>query len=126
MPHPIDIHVGKRLQLQRQLTSLTQTELGKLVDVTFQQIQKYELGKNRISASRLFLLSETLKVPISFFFEEFRHNESSNDFSELTEKSITLSPRETLELVRAYSHIKDDNIRKRILALINAITTLRS
>ena len=67
---PIDIHVGERVRLRRNLLGISQTDLGKAVGVTFQQVQKYEKGTNRISASRLFNLSRALDVPISYFFED--------------------------------------------------------
>ncbi len=68
--HPIDVHVGVRVRLRRNLLGMSQTALGKAVGITFQQIQKYERGVNRIGASRLFNLSRALDVPVSFFFED--------------------------------------------------------
>lgn len=70
--HPLDRHVGRRVRLRRTLLGLTQQELGEQIGVTFQQIQKYERGTNRISASRLWEISRVLKVPVSFFFEDYR------------------------------------------------------
>lgn len=73
--HPLDRHVGRRVRLRRTLLGLTQQELGEQIGVTFQQIQKYERGTNRISASRLWEISRVLKVPVSFFFEDFREDD---------------------------------------------------
>lgn len=70
MPHFIDLHVGKRLRLRRTLFGLTQIDLAKHVGVSFQQIQKYEVGSNRVSASRLWLIAQVLNVDVSYFFEE--------------------------------------------------------
>ncbi len=75
-PHPVDVHVGQRLRLRRKLAGLSQTELGEKIGVTFQQLQKYESGANRISASRLFDLSRVLDVPVSYFFDEMTKNVS--------------------------------------------------
>ena len=69
-PHPIDLHIAKRLKIQRQLLKMSQKELGEKIGISFQQMQKYENGSNRISASRLFDLAQILEVPISFFFED--------------------------------------------------------
>lgn len=72
--HPLDRHVGRRVRLRRTLLGLTQQELGEQIGVTFQQIQKYERGTNRISASRLWEIARVLKVPVAFFFEDFQEN----------------------------------------------------
>ncbi len=69
-PHPIDVHVGGRVRLRRTLLGMSQTDLGKAFDLTFQQVQKYESGKNRIAASRLYHLSHILDVPLSYFFDD--------------------------------------------------------
>lgn len=93
-PHPVDVHVGKQLQAQRTLCGMSQTELAGKIDVTFQQLQKYERGTNRLSASRLWQASRALGVPISYFFEGLDGEAESAD-------SI-LQTRAGLELVRDY------------------------
>ena len=91
--HPLDRHVGRRVRLRRTLLGLTQQELGEQIGVTFQQIQKYERGTNRISASRLWEISRVLKVPVSFFFEDFREDDgqqSSTDENAISTEELRL------------------------------------
>ncbi len=109
-PDPIDIHVGKRVRLRRTLLGMSQEKLGKAIRLTFQQVQKYERGTNRIGSSRLYQLSQVLDVPVSFFFEGLE-----------AEKGEGVSTkRETLELARAYYGIKSDRVRKRVFELVKA------
>ena len=90
-PHPIDIHVGQRLKQQRKLQGISQENLAKQLGITFQQIQKYENGTNRISASKLYELSQILKTPIQFFFENYeKSTQQIEKPSELTTKELTL------------------------------------
>ena len=132
IPHPIDVHVGSRLHMRRTLFGLNQTELGEALGVTFQQIQKYEKGTNRISASRLFDLSHVLDVPFSFFFDDVPFSFFFDDVpakvtegsgAELSQSAEVefMSKRETLELVRAYTRIADPTMRRVLLDLITAI-----
>lgn len=92
--HPLDRHVGRRVRLRRTLLGLTQQELGEQIGVTFQQIQKYERGTNRISASRLWEISRVLKVPVSFFFEDYREEDepvaSSQDQNAISTEELRL------------------------------------
>jgi len=132
-PNPIDVHVGKRLRLRRTLLGMSQERLGELLGLTFQQVQKYERGVNRIGSSRLYALGQILDVPVSFFFDDltstqqrgtahapglaeegaaFEHDESAD---------LPLDKRETLELVRAYYRIADPAIRKRLFELAKAL-----
>lgn len=127
-PHPIDIHVGSRLRLRRTLLGLSQEKLGEAVGITFQQLQKYERGANRISASRLFHLSQVLDVPVSFFFEDMSAVSepvaSDSDLVQLpseAEDVDTVAKRETLELVRAYYRISNGTVRRRAFELIKAL-----
>ncbi len=122
-PHPIDVHVGSRLLMRRVLLGLTQTELGEAIGVTFQQLQKYEKGTNRISASRLFDLSHVLDVPIGFFFDDTPVKVTEGGGAELSPSAEAelISKREMLELVRAYTRIADPTIRRVLLDLITAI-----
>lgn len=125
MPHPIDIHVGKRLRFRRTILGLTQESIADSANLTFQQIQKYERGANRISASRLYEFSKILSIPPSYFFEDFEDTDlkslqkAAQDNPQYV-KDNTLS-REMLEMVRAYYRILDLPIRKRVSDLIKAL-----
>ena len=121
-PHPVDMHVGARVRMRRTLLGMTQTSLGEAIGLTFQQVQKYEKGTNRISASRLFELSRLFDVPVEFFFEEMPVEVAANSPAEKRRKakeppSYKLDPmakRETLQLVRAYYKITDPQIRRHL------------
>ena len=124
--NPIDIHVGNRVRLRRTLLGLSQEKLGDEVGLTFQQIQKYERGANRIGASRLFQFSRILDVSKSYFFEELpseiRSHEGQMNWGLSDEKQAELAPnpmarRETLELFRAYYRIADPAVRARLFDL---------
>jgi transcriptional regulator with XRE-family HTH domain len=126
-PHPIDIHVGARLRLRRTLLGLSQEKLGEAVGITFQQLQKYERGANRISASRLYHLALVLDVPVGFFFEDMPTGQPLPEGAEVvhepteTDEFESMAKRETLELVRAYYRIGDPNVRRRAFELIKAL-----
>lgn len=129
-PNPIDIHVGKRVRLRRTLLGLSQEKLGEGLGLTFQQIQKYERGTNRIGSSRLYHLSQLLNVPVAYFFDELHPDlsESGAPASASVEASARgsaeadqLSHRETLELVRAYYRIENPQVRKRIFELVKTL-----
>ncbi|MDA8232124.1 MAG: helix-turn-helix domain-containing protein [Magnetospirillum sp.] len=128
-PNPIDVHVGGRVRLRRTLLGMSQEKLGEALGLTFQQVQKYERGANRIGASRLFDLSRVLDVPVSFFFDDMSgevEQLSPRLMSGLTEEPATfeadpMTKRETLELVRAYYRIIDPQVRKRVLDLARAL-----
>lgn len=127
-PNPIDIHVGARLRLRRTLLGLSQEKLGEAVGITFQQLQKYERGANRISASRLFNLSQVLGVPVGFFFDDMPDPDAmataaENDLppSSTAEEVDSMARRETLELVRAYYRINETAVRRRAFDLIKAL-----
>src|SRR3954453_1907785 len=130
---PIDAHVGARIRLRRTLLGMSQEKLGEALGLTFQQVQKYERGVNRVGASRLFDLSRVLDVPISFFFDDMPDSLAAN-FGGLPRRRSaggadqsdsfaddTLSRRETLELVRAYYRITDPSVRKRVFDLIKSM-----
>jgi len=125
-PDPIDVHVGSRVRLRRTLLGMSQEKLGMALGLTFQQIQKYERGANRIGSSRLYRLSRILDVPVSFFFDDIP-NETTSIGSGLSEsspepfESEQLSKRETLELVRAYYRIRNPRLRKRLFELVKAV-----
>lgn len=129
-PRPVDVHVGGRLRLRRTLLGISQEKLGESVGLTFQQIQKYERGANRVSASRLYEFSKILDVSISFFFDDmtrdvqntkgaFAKNMADHRQAGLEDNSMTR--RETLELVRAYYKINNPSVRKRLYELIRSI-----
>ncbi len=125
-PDPIDIHVGSRVRLRRTLLGMSQEKLGDALGLTFQQIQKYERGANRIGSSRLFKLSQILDVPVSFFFEDMPEEveRASRGLAEAPAEPFEadqLSKRETLELVRAYYRIGEPKVRKRVFELVKAI-----
>lgn len=126
-PHPIDVHVGSRLRLRRTLLGLSQEKLGEAVGITFQQLQKYERGTNRISASRLYHLSQVLEVPVSFFFDDMPTGGPEPAGSQQiqvpseTDEIEALAKRETLELVRAYYRIQSPAVRRRAFDLIKVL-----
>jgi transcriptional regulator with XRE-family HTH domain len=136
-PNPIDIHVGKRLRLRRTLLGMSQERLGELLGLTFQQVQKYERGANRIGSSRLFELGRILDVPVSFFFDDLPEAmaglavgyagqglaEAAAGF-EHQDEALPLDRRETLELVRAYYRIPDPAVRRRLFELAKALANL--
>ncbi len=137
---PIDAHVGSRIRLRRTLLGMSQERLGEALGLTFQQVQKYERGVNRVGASRLFDLSRVLDVPISFFFDDmpeplaasyggqaaalgarrsFGFADSQESFGGAADEAM--NRRETLELVRAYYRITDPAVRKRVFELIKSL-----
>lgn len=127
-PHPVDIHVGRRLRLKRTILGMSQEAVGKEIGVTFQQIQKYERGINRMGASRLFDFAKALGVPVSYFFEgygDYAMDEvSAYALGEPQAGSYEhekVNSRETLEVMRAYYRIKSPALRKRIIELIKAM-----
>lgn len=132
-PHPVDIHVGSRVRMRRTLLGMSQEKLGDALALTFQQVQKYERGANRVGSSRLYEISQILDVPISFFFEEMSPETaaltplpvSASGVAESSEEfeRDPLAKRETLELVRAYYRISDPRIRKRIFELTKAVAS---
>lgn len=127
-PDPIDRHVGSRVRMQRILMKMSQEKLGEALGLTFQQIQKYEKGTNRIGASRLQQISRTLNVPPSFFFDGAPASSASSDgFAEDSSSNYVvdfLSTAEGLHLNRAFARIKDARVRKRILDLVTALAEL--
>ena len=131
-PNPVDIHVGARVRLRRTLLGMSQEKLGEAIGLTFQQVQKYERGANRVGASRLYDLSRVLEVPVSFFFDDMPDEISSKSVHERREMSESPDPfdndpmnrRETLELVRAYYRITDPTQRKRVFELVKSMGIL--
>ena len=134
-PSPVDIHVGARIRLRRTLLGLSQERLGEALGLTFQQIQKYERGVNRVGASRLFDLSRVLDVPISFFYDNMPVEVGNaiakvavpQQTSGFSEQKATFgddsasNSRETLDLMRAYYRITDPAVRKRVVDLMKSM-----
>lgn len=121
-PKPVDIHVGKRLRQRRTFVGMTQEQLGAALGITFQQIQKYERGANRIGASRLFDICRILDVPPQFFFEAMPSGSEAED--EQPAPSVRADDpidRETMELVRAYRQIESSSVRHRLLELTRTL-----
>jgi transcriptional regulator with XRE-family HTH domain len=131
-PNPIDVHVGQRVRQRRTLLGMSQEKLAEAIGLTFQQVQKYERGANRVGSSRLFDLARVLDVPIAYFFEDMEANVAAKSPSRLMGVSESklqpyaaepdpLAKRETLELVRAYYKINEPRVRKRIFELTKAL-----
>ncbi len=113
-PHPVDVLVGRRLRERRTLEGMSQMAAAEKLGLSFQQLQKYEKGTNRISASRLYELAQLLGVPVSYFYEGMEEGKSAPPQGEI------LTKRETLELVRAYYAISDREVRDKIRGLVKA------
>ena len=123
-PHPVDIHVGSRVRMRRMLVGMSQEKLGERLGLTFQQVQKYEKGTNRIGASRLFEISKVLDVPVSFFYEGLSANaQPAGGLAEGQQASFDttlITSADGMALNRAFFRIKDATMRKRIIALVKA------
>ena len=125
-PDPIDVHVGGRVRLRRTLIGISQEKLGNALGLTFQQIQKYERGANRIGSSRLFRLSQVLDVPVSFFFDDMPGTVTGvggglAEAGQVRFDADFYARRESQELLRNYYCIGDGAVRKRILSLVKAV-----
>jgi transcriptional regulator with XRE-family HTH domain len=126
--HPIEAHVGTRMRQRRTMLAMSQAQLGEALGVTFQQIQKYELGSNRLSPSRLYEVATLLNVPVSYFFDDVPSNallrrgrQKIGQALQPSEQKDPLIQRETLELVRVYHKISDRRVRARIRLLLKAV-----
>src|SRR4051812_949875 len=127
-PNPIDVLVGTRLRLRRNMLGLSQQRLGEAVGLTFQQVQKYERGANRIGASRLHELSQVLNIPVSFFFDDTDpvRAPAMGGFTEPSVETFEADPlrkQETIELARAYLAIEDAIVRQCFRDLVTAIAS---
>jgi transcriptional regulator with XRE-family HTH domain len=126
-PNPIDIHVGGRVRLRRMMLGMSQEKLGEQLGITFQQIQKYEKGTNRIGASRLQHIARVLTVPVAFFFEDAPGAPAAQPAGGLSEpKSASyivdfLSSSEGIQLNKAFVRVKDAKLRRRIIDLVRAM-----
>src|SRR5262245_44155571 len=129
-PNPIDVHVGMRIRLRRTLLGISQSALAEAIGLTFQQVQKYEKGANRVSSSRLVDLANVLAVDVSYFFQEMAagvQNQtpsmlySAKALPETDHEKDPMMRRETLELVRAYYRITDAAVRRRLADVVKAV-----
>jgi len=125
-PNPTDVHVGGRIRLRRNMLGMSQEKLGESLGITFQQIQKYEKGTNRVGASRLQAIASILSVPVAFFFEDAPGSEGS-EHKGLSEDSSTsfvvdfLSSAEGLQLNRAFARISNPKVRRKVIELAKVL-----
>ena len=122
MAHPVDVHVGRRIRHRRWLVGMTQQQLAQHVGIKFQQIQKYETGAYRVSASRLWDISETLEVPISFFFEGLEREQAQQSATDSVPPDL-MGDKEALELIRSYYSIPE-NQRRRLFDLARVLSNV--
>ena len=120
IPHPADVHVGKRIRVRRLLLGMNQETLANRLGLTFQQVQIYEGGANRVSASRLSAVADVLGAPISYFFDDMPAADTEMSAEEGTRRDRMERP-ETIELIRLYYAIPDPTIRRRFLDMVKAI-----
>jgi transcriptional regulator with XRE-family HTH domain len=125
-PNPIDVHVGSRIRLRRTMLGMSQEKLGEALGITFQQIQKYEKGTNRVGASRLQNISGILNVPVSFFFEDAPGDQTvgASGMAEASSSNYVvdfLSSSEGLQLNRAFVKISDPKVRRKLVDLVKAL-----
>lgn len=128
VPNPIDVHVGSRVRLRRMLVGMSQERLGDMLGLTFQQVQKYEKGANRIGASRLYQISQILGVSVQFFFDDMPVPEGSEaeGFAEGQGSPYVMdfvSSAEGLQLNRAFTRIDKPAVRKKLLELVKSLST---
>lgn len=123
--HPVDVHVGARVKFRRMIMGLSQQTLGEQLGLTFQQVQKYEKGANRISASRMYEIAKLLQAPIQFFYDEFGDEEgvgASPGMAESGEDFMDLvSSPEGVQLCRYFAAITDPDVKRRVLDLVRSI-----
>lgn len=123
-PNPVDLHVGARVRMRRKFLGMSQEGLAETIDLTFQQVQKYERGSNRISASKLWEIAKALKAPVAYFFEGYGENEAVEGFSESESEQFVhgfLMTTEGIELAEAFPRIRNAKYRRRILELVRAL-----
>lgn len=123
-PNPIDIHVGGRIRLRRNMLGMSQEKLGEHLGITFQQIQKYEKGTNRVGASRLQAISSILEAPVAYFFEGAPGGRPEDGFAEDNQTDYVvdfLSSSEGLVLNRAFARITDPKVRRKIIDLVRTL-----
>ncbi len=124
-PNPVDTHVGTRIRLRRQVMKMSQEKLGNALGVTFQQVQKYERGANRVGASRLWKMSQVLEVPVSFFYEGLDEDVPALEFAEGDQTPIVyefINSTDGVSLAMAVSKIKNKAVRRQILELARSLS----
>lgn len=138
-PNPVDVYVGQKVRSRRNLIGITQENLAEAAGITFQQVQKYEKGRNRLSASRLYQFSRVLEVPVSYFFEGFSASDFQvgiqGGFAENEQEAYSaespddkqdykniLESKETIELIRSYYAIEDEKLRKDFLKMLKQMS----
>ena len=126
-PNPIDIHVGNRIRMRRMLINMSQEKLGDSLGLTFQQVQKYEKGSNRVSASRLYQMAQILGVTVQFFYDDLPASSAQPGNPGMSEAGAPsfvmdfLSSSDGLQLNRAFSEISDRNVKRRVIELVKAL-----
>lgn len=123
--NPIDVHVGKRVRVRRTILGMSQETLADALGITFQQVQKYEKGINRVSASRLFEIGQILGAPVSFFFDDYGQDAPTQSYgfaeNENNFEAEDVKSRESMALLKAYYQISDEKVRKKALELIKSL-----
>lgn len=119
-PDPVDVHVGSRVRLRRTVLGMSQERLADQLGITFQQVQKYENGSNRIGASRLYMIATILNVSVEYFYEGYK-SDALEVNEEVSEFDRQLNKRESIDLIRAYYSIADDKVRKKVLDLVKSM-----
>jgi len=120
VPNPVDVHVGKRISMRRRLLGMSQGSMAQALGLTFQQVQKYETGSNRVSASRLSQIADILAVPISFFFADLQRDDRSETPEERASRECMESP-EAISLIRFYYGIPDKRVRRQFLEMVKVV-----
>lgn len=123
-PNPVDLHVGARVRMRRKFLGMSQEGLAESIALTFQQVQKYERGSNRISASKLYEISRALKAPVAYFFEGYGESEMVDGFSESESEQFVhgfLMTTEGIELAEAFPRVKSPKLRRKVLDLVRAL-----
>lgn len=119
--NPVDKNVGQRLRKRRIELGMSQQALGEILGLSFQQVQKYESGANRIAASRLYNICRTLEVEVGYFFEGVGESEALDEMSDIDENKL-MTGREALELLRSYVSIKDNEVRRAVRAFLASVS----
>ena len=119
-PNPTDKHVGKRVRMRRKMLSMSQTKLGTALGLTFQQVQKYEKGTNRVGAGRLTQIARGLKIPVNTFFEGHDHIEKTAQQGGVSPLSLITNPH-AFRLLQAYSTLTDEELRRSIVELVERV-----
>ena len=123
-PNPIDVHVGGLVRMRRKFLGISQDRLAEAINLTFQQVQKYERGTNRISASKLYEIAKALKTPVSYFFEGYESNNAEELASSASEQFARdfLITAEGIDLAQAYPRIRSSKLRRKVLELVRALS----